>query len=279
MSYRAFDNIGYHVCVECSTSLFKTHCHWIPLIIAVNMMKLAVQEITQALRQFFDDLPPDVATCIQYIPPEETPRCSRAASCRGTGRVDILEFIRYDKPLEAAYNTKCLEYLRSGLCATCQRKPRKVSLETPLVDSIGRACQISVRPRGGVVIPQTAYRCLIDYLQCDPTFCNHAIPTFLPMGWVSLAFHDPRQSIRMQVTEPNVVAIPAKIEQPDACAHGQAWEVELPTEEGYDWNFSLDQPTTCLQFGWDGDYKFLGTREKRRRRRQAKRSVRNMRRK
>ena len=175
-----------------------------------------------------------------------------------------------------------MKYLRSGLCATCQRKPRKVSLDTLLVDSLGRACQISARPRSGFVIPQTAYRTLIDYLQCDPSFCNHAIPTFLPMGWVSLAFHDPRQSIRnqgpRQITEPNVIARLAKTGQPEACAHGQACEVVLPTEEWYDWSCDLDQPTTCLQFGWDDDYEYLGAREKRRRRRKAKRSIRNVRR-
>ena len=107
----------------CSTCLFKARCHVTPLIMAADM-KLATQVMTQALRHLFDDnlLHPDVATCIQYIPPEDTPLCSRGSFCIGSGRVEIVEFIRYDSPLEAvceyatSYNTKCLEYLRSGLC-------------------------------------------------------------------------------------------------------------------------------------------------------------------
>ena len=272
----------------------------IPLKMAVDM-ELATQAMTQALRQLFDEnlLPPDVSTGIQYIPPEDTPRCSRGSSCRGSGRVDIVEFIRYDSPLEAVCDyvanytcagnhckTKCLTYLRTGLCATCQRKPI-ISLEKPLVDSLGRACQISVRPRSGFVIPQTAYRSLIDFPQCDPSFCNHAIPTFLPLGWVSLAFHQPQrdESNRMpadgmcQILEPNAVAILAQTRQP--CAEEQACEVEPPTEEGDDWRCQLDLSTARLHGGqfccWDEDYMFLGARERRRRRHQAKKSIRNMR--
>ena len=265
--------------------------------------KLATQAMIQALRQLFDEnlLHPDVANGIQYIPPEDTPQCSRGSSCRGSGRVDIVEFIRYDNPMEAVCdyvanymcaghrcNAKCLRYLRTGLCATCQCKPRKsiISLEGPLVDSLGRACQISARPCNGFVIPQTAYRSLIDYLQCDPSFCNHAIPTFLPLGWVSLAFHQSQreQSIRMaadcmcQIVEPDVVAIPVQTGQPEPCDKGLMCEVEPNTQEGDD--CQLDLSTARFnggQFGWDDDYKLLGARERRRLRQQAKRSIRNMR--
>ena len=103
-----------------------------------------------------------------------------------------------------------------------------------------------------------------------------------------LTFHQPQRSlsIRMaadgmcQIAEPDVIAIPVPTAQPEPCAQGQACEVEPPTEEGDDWRCQLDLSTARFHgghFGWDDDDNFLGTRERRRRRHQAKKSIRNMR--
>ena len=62
----------------------------------------------------------------------------------------------------------------------------------PVTDSLGRACICAVRPSGEhglFVLPSSAYRLLLDYLQFDRAFCHDAIPKFLPYGWVSLSFH------------------------------------------------------------------------------------------
>ena len=67
------------------------------------------------------------------------------------------------------------------------------------VDSLGRAQQSFERPRNlnGLILPCAAYRLVIDFLRCDPSFCNNAIPDFLPFGWVCLSFRTPQQ-VRIQ---------------------------------------------------------------------------------
>ena len=63
------------------------------------------------------------------------------------------------------------------------------------IDSLGRTQESFERPRvpDGLVLPCAAYRLIADYLRCDPSFCNIAIPEFLPFGWVRLSFNMPLQ--------------------------------------------------------------------------------------
>jgi len=133
------------------------------------------------------------------------------------------------------------------------------------VDSLGRTSQDimqSLRNSRIIFLPQAAYRKVIDFLQLDATFCNHAIPTFHPMGWVSLTFNhqqrDKRCDLEKTPTETHTEARVNTIEDEDVdiydwCSHG-------------DFNGTLD-------YDWDEDYIYLSARERRRRRKQSKRSV------
>ena len=52
-----------------------------------------------------------------------------------------------------------------------------------------------------VLLPQAAYRLLIDYLRCDPVFCNCVVPRFLPFGWVVLSVIDEKPQACQPVRE------------------------------------------------------------------------------
>ena len=55
-------------------------------------------------------------------------------------------------------------------------------------DSLGRSLE-TVKPpvcRAAWLLPQSAYRLLMDFLRCDRAFCNHVIPRFHDFGWVTL---------------------------------------------------------------------------------------------
>ena len=161
--------------------------------------------MNQALQTLLENVHPLARACVKFVPSESPLPCA-ARNCWGTGEIYLMDF---DISIElwdslhdcaaacATGGEHCkkerLTYLRTGLCVACQRKPRS---EKRMVDGLGRTNQ-DLLPRVGfapqearIVIPQAAYRNLIDFLQCDPSFCNHAIPTFLPLGWVSLTFQD-----------------------------------------------------------------------------------------
>ena len=54
-------------------------------------------------------------------------------------------------------------------------------------DRLGRSVETVVAPsKSAWVLPQSAYRLLVDYLRGDHTFCNHVVPLFHPFGWVTL---------------------------------------------------------------------------------------------
>ena len=160
--------------------------------------------MNQALQTLLEDVHPLARACVKFVPLESPLPCA-ARNCWGTGEIDLMDFDarldQWDHLLNyaSAYTSggkhckrECLTYLRTGLCGSCQRKA-KTPMDKPHIDSLGRASQICERPRNGfspaallearIVIPQTAYRYLIDCLRFDSSFCNHAIPTFLPMGW------------------------------------------------------------------------------------------------
>ncbi len=57
-----------------------------------------------------------------------------------------------------------------------------------MADSLGRSLE-TVKPpiyRAAWLLPQSAYRLLMDFLRCETTFCNHIVPHFHEFGWVTL---------------------------------------------------------------------------------------------
>ena len=56
-----------------------------------------------------------------------------------------------------------------------------------MCDSLGRSVSTQSRPAGQLVLPNNAYRLLVDFLKCERSFCNYVVPAFLPFGWVSLS--------------------------------------------------------------------------------------------
>lgn len=58
------------------------------------------------------------------------------------------------------------------------------------VDSLGRSVETVAPPvnieRAAWVLPQSAYRLLVDFLRAERAFCNHVIPHFHAFGWVRL---------------------------------------------------------------------------------------------
>ena len=85
--------------------------------------------------------------------------------------------------------------------ALCGQQPTPRVAADQITDSLGRARICSVRPSGEhglFVIPGTAYRLLTDFLKFDHSFCNYALPKFLPYGWVSLTFLQPRREANQE---------------------------------------------------------------------------------
>ena len=83
----------------------------------------------------------------------------------------------------------------------CEQQPTPPVAVEKITDSLGRACVCLMRPTGeydGLVIPGSAYRLLIDFLRFDHNFCQYALPTFLPYGWVSLTFIQPRREANQE---------------------------------------------------------------------------------
>ena len=142
------------------------------------------------------------------------------------------------------------------------------SMSKPIyVDSLGRTSQ-DVMPSYGklraILLPQAAYRNIIDFLQLDTTFCNHAIPTFYPMGWVSLSFNQQRQDVRCDS------------QKPPAVTYAEARVGSEKAEDGDtdNWLSQFDAHVDgALDYDWDEDKIFLSSRERRRRRKQSKKSV------
>ena len=267
----------------------------------------------QALRCVLEDVHPLARGCVKFVPPENPLLCA-AQNCWGTGTIDFMDFDasldHWDRLINyvSEYTTigkhdkkEYLTYLRTGLCAYCQSKT-KTPMDKPQIDGLGRASQICERPPNGfsstallqapIVIPQTAYRNLIDYLRFDPSFCNHAIPTFLPMGWVSLNFHRApqdkpidddgmpyitinRQSL-IQIRKPDALTMRtpkgrSKTSLDDKNKAGIAGEAEADTSASSTQD-EFDLPMACIgsrgswRRGWDGDLWYLGPRELRRQR-------------
>ncbi len=54
-----------------------------------------------------------------------------------------------------------------------------------MTDALGRSLCATVPPKT-CALPSAAYRRLLEFLSCEPTFCNLVIPRFLPYGWVVL---------------------------------------------------------------------------------------------
>ena len=49
-------------------------------------------------------------------------------------------------------------------------------------------------------LPQSAWRLIIDYLQCDHHFCNDIVPYFYPLGFVRLYIRNAPQQACSQHT-------------------------------------------------------------------------------
>ena len=57
----------------------------------------------------------------------------------------------------------------------------------PFCDALGRCEEAVVSPANDAwVLPQRAYRLLVEFLQCEAAFCNRVVPTFHRFSWVSL---------------------------------------------------------------------------------------------
>ena len=56
-----------------------------------------------------------------------------------------------------------------------------------MTDSLGR-CVTTLTPpvERPWVLPQRAYRLLVDFLKCDAAWCNRVVPEFQAYGWVLL---------------------------------------------------------------------------------------------
>ena len=273
--------------------------------------------MNQALQTLLEDVHPLARACVKFVPPECPSPCA-ARNCCGTGEIDLMDFEarldQWDHLFNCALgyttngkrcNAECWTYLRTGLCGACQRKA-KALMDKPRVDCLGRASQVCDQPRSGflsvapqeipIVIPQNAYRNLIDYLRFDWSFCNHAIPTFLPMGWVSLNFHlAPREKsigppmdkeeipyVSMCCVKPYVTTTSATTHASRASAcldlpmtenagGARADASELSTQEGQrTWRVCRDELDLLMaragslgswRRGWDEDLWYLGPRE------------------
>ena len=55
-----------------------------------------------------------------------------------------------------------------------------------MCDGLGRAVGAMAPPADRLVLPQSAYRLLVDFLKCERSFCNYIVPIFRPFGWISL---------------------------------------------------------------------------------------------
>ena len=55
-----------------------------------------------------------------------------------------------------------------------------------MCDKLGRSLDALAQPTGYLVLPQEAYRRVVDFLRCEHTFSHYVMPTFLHFGWVVL---------------------------------------------------------------------------------------------
>ena len=75
-----------------------------------------------------------------------------------------------------------------------------------MTDSLGRSSTTLVLPTYRWVLPQAAWRLLLDFLKCESSFCNKVVPIFLPYGWIKLrAIHDAQPEESGQVREGGLV--------------------------------------------------------------------------
>ena len=56
-----------------------------------------------------------------------------------------------------------------------------------MTDALGRSVASLTSPvQRRWVLPQSAYRLLVDFLRCDAAWCNRVVPEFQAYGWVLL---------------------------------------------------------------------------------------------
>ena len=81
-------------------------------------------------------------------------------------------------------------------------------------DRLGRCVDSLTPPISSAVLllPQSAYRLLLDFLKFDKVFCNSVVPRFHQLGWVSLSLVNAESEKGQQIRPTSVGE-----EQRDGC--------------------------------------------------------------